>query len=80
MFFGRYVTIVLQLAIVGSLIRKQFVNETVGTLKTNNLTFALTLVLVIYIFAGLTFFPVLALGPVAEHISIWNVVSKGGAI
>ena len=40
MFFGRYLSIVIQLAIAGSLMRKRFVNETVGTLRTDTLTFA----------------------------------------
>lgn len=72
MFFGRYLTIVLQLAIAGSLMKKQFIPETVGTLKTNTITFTVALVLIIYIFAALTFFPALALGPVAEHFVLWG--------
>ena len=40
MFFGRYLSIVIQLAIAGSLMRKRFVNETVGTLRTDTLSFA----------------------------------------
>lgn len=72
MFFGRYVSLVIQLAIAGSLMKKQLVNETVGTLKTDTATFAFVLVLIVYIFAGLTFFPVLSLGPVAEHFSLWG--------
>lgn len=72
MFFGRYLSIVIQLAIAGSLMKKQFVNETIGTLKTNTATFTIALVLIIYIFAALTFFPVLSLGPVAEHFALWS--------
>ena len=45
MFFGRYLSIVIQLAIAGSLMRKRFVNETVGTLRTDTLSFAVILVL-----------------------------------
>ena len=71
MFFGRYLSIVIQLAIVGSLMRKRFVNETAGTLQTDNSSFAIILVFVVYIFAALTFFPVLALGPIAEHLTLW---------
>ena len=33
--------------------------------------FAVILVFVVYIFAALTFFPVLALGPIAEHLTLW---------
>lgn len=72
MFFGRYLSIVIQLAIAGSLMRKKFVSETVGTLHTDNIAFAVILVFVVYIFAALTFFPALALGPIAEHLTLWS--------
>lgn len=71
MFFGRYLSIVIQLAIAGSLMKKKFVNESVGTLHTDTISFAVILVFVVYIFAALTFFPVLALGPIAEHLTLW---------
>ena len=72
MFFGRYLSIVIQLAIAGSLMRKKFVSETVGTLHTDNVAFAVILVFVVYIFAALTFFPALAQGPIAEHLTLWS--------
>lgn len=71
MFFGRYISIILQLAIAGSLMKKQFVNESAGTLRTDTLSFAFILVCVVYIFAALTFFPVMALGPISEHLALW---------
>lgn len=71
MFFARYVTIVIQLAIAGSLMKKTCVNESEGTLQTGTVTFAVILVFVIYLFAALTFFPSLALGPIAEHVTLW---------
>lgn len=71
MFFGRYISIILQLAIAGSLMRKLSVNESSGTLRTDTPTFTLMLVLVVYIFAALTFFPALALGPIGEHLTLW---------
>lgn len=71
MFFGRYLSIVIQLAIAGSLMKKRFVNESAGTLHTDTFSFAVILVFVVYIFAALTFFPVLALGPIAEHLTLW---------
>ena len=71
MFFGRYISIVIQLAIAGSLMKKRFVNESTGTLHTDTFSFAIILVFVVYIFAALTFFPVLALGPIAEHLTLW---------
>lgn len=72
MFFGRYLSIVIQLAIAGSLMKKRFVNESAGTLHTDTFSFAVILVFVVYIFAALTFFPVLALGPIAEHLTLWG--------
>lgn len=71
MFFGRYLSIVIQLAIAGSLMKKKFVNDSVGALHTDTASFPIILVVVVYIFAALTFFPVLALGPIAEHLTLW---------
>lgn len=71
MFFGRYMAIIAQLAIAGSLLAKRRMNESIGTLKTDNAVFTIILVFVVYIFAALTFFPALALGPIAEHLTLW---------
>lgn len=71
MFFGRYIAIIAQLAIAGSLLAKKKVNESIGSLRTDNVTFMIILVFIVYIFAALTFFPALALGPIAEHLSLW---------
>lgn len=71
MFLGRYLPMVIQLAVAGSLMKKRFVNETTGTLHTDGIGFAVILVFVVYIFAALTFFPVLALGPIAEQLTLW---------
>lgn len=70
MFLGRYLSMIIQLGIAGSLLKKKEVNESIASLKTNNLTFSVILVVVIYIFAALTFLPALALGPVAEFLSL----------
>ena len=70
MFLGRYISIIIQLGIAGSLMKKVDVNETVGTLKTNTIGFAIILVVVTYIFAALTFLPALALGPIAEFLTL----------
>ena len=72
MFLGRYLPIVIQLAIAGSLMKKNRVNESAGTLQTSTVSFAVILVFVVYIFAALTFFPALALGPIAEHLTLWS--------
>ena len=71
MFFGRYLSIVIQLAIAGSLMKKKFVSDSAGTLHTDTFSFAVILVFIVYIFAALTFFPALALGPIAEHVTLW---------
>lgn len=71
MFFGRYLAIVIQLAIAGSLLKKRYVNESSGTLKTDTMTFSFALVMVVLIIAALTFLPALALGPIAEHLTLW---------
>lgn len=70
MFFGRYLSILIQLAIAGSLLRKREGNMTAGVLQTDTGTFSVTLVVVVLIFAALTFLPVLALGPVAELLTL----------
>lgn len=70
MFLGRYMSIIIQLGIAGSLMQKTEVNETIGTLKTDTTSFAIILVVVVYIFAALTFLPSLALGPIAECLTI----------
>ena len=71
MFLGRYIPIIAQIAIAGSLLVKRRMNESVGTLRTDNVLFMLILVFIVYIFAALTFFPALALGPIAEHLILW---------
>lgn len=71
MFFGRYIAIVAQLAIAGSLFAKKRTKASIGTMRTDNVVFTILLVFIVYIFAALTFFPALALGPVAEHLTLW---------
>ncbi len=72
MFFGRYLSIIILLAIASSLMLKQPVNESIGTLRTDTKTFAIALFMVVIIIAALTFFPALVLGPIAEHMILWN--------
>jgi K+-transporting ATPase ATPase A chain len=67
---GRFLPIVLVLAIAGSLARKQPVPVTAGTFPTGTPLFAGLLVGVILIMVGLTYFPVLALGPILEQLGI----------
>lgn len=70
MFLGRYTLIVLALWLVDSLRSKREVPETEFTFRTDNLTFAIILIFVILVIGALTFLPVLALGPVSEHLMI----------
>lgn len=72
MFFGHYTPIVVQLAIAGALYVKRPVSVSVGTLRTDTLGFGFTLAFIVLVFAALTFFPALALGPVAEHLTLWK--------
>jgi K+-transporting ATPase ATPase A chain len=67
MLLGRFALIVPVVAIAGSLGRKQAVPASAGTLPTGTGLFATLLVGVTVVIVGLTYFPVLALGPLAEH-------------
>ncbi len=68
MLLGRFLPILFVLALAGSLARQQQVPETGGTLPTRGPLFVGMLTGVVIIVAGLTFFPVLALGPLAEGL------------
>jgi K+-transporting ATPase ATPase A chain len=68
MLIGRFLPIVLVLALAGSLARQQPVPVTDGTLSTSKPLFVGLLAGVVLIVAGLTFFPALALGPIAEGL------------
>lgn len=68
MLFGRFVPIVLVLALAGSLARQQSAAVGAGTLPTHGPVFAGLLAFVVLVVAGLTFFPALALSPVAEAL------------
>jgi K+-transporting ATPase ATPase A chain len=65
---GRLIPILLALGLAGSLARQRSVPATAGTLPTHTALFVLMLAGVIVIVAGLTFFPALALGPLAEGL------------
>jgi K+-transporting ATPase ATPase A chain len=68
MLVGRFLLIVPVLAIAGSLVRKQTVPPSAGTFPTNTGLFATLLTGVVVIVVGLTYFPVVALGPIVEHL------------
>jgi len=68
MLVGRYVPIVLMLALAGGLAAKKGVPVTSGSMRTDSLVFGMILMGTIVIIILLTFFPVLAIGPIAEHL------------
>ena len=67
MFIGRFAVILPALAIAGGLARKRVSSPGAGTFPTTGFVFPALLVCVIVLVGALTFFPVLSLGPVAEH-------------
>jgi len=70
MFIGRFWMIIPAMAIAGSLAQKKTVAASSGTFPTTGGLFVGLLVGVILIVGGLTFFPALALGPIAEHLAM----------
>lgn len=72
MLLGRYISMILMLMVGYSLYKKQSVPVNASTFKTDNLTFSFILFFIILIIGALTFLPALALGPIAEHLSIWG--------
>jgi K+-transporting ATPase ATPase A chain len=70
MVLGRFVPIVAVLALAGAFAAKKPVPPSFGTLPTHTLPFAVWLVLVILIVGALTFFPIFAMGPIAEQLQM----------
>jgi len=77
MLIGRYGIMGIVLAIAGSLAAKKIVPVSNCTLPTHGPMFVVLLTIIILILGGLTYFPALALGPIAEHLS---TLSSAGAI
>jgi potassium-transporting ATPase potassium-binding subunit len=69
MLFGRCIIIISALAIAGSLVQKK-INPLIARFPTTGSLFVFVLVTVVLINGALTFFPVLVLGSVLEHLSI----------
>ena len=67
---SRFLPIIGPVAIAGILADKKYIPESAGTLKTDTGTFGILIFAVIFIIAALSFFPALALGPIAEYFSI----------
>ena len=70
MLIGRFAMIVPMLAVAGSLAAKKTSPPSAGTFPTHGGLFVGLLVGVILIVGGLTFFPALSLGPIAEHLAM----------
>jgi len=68
---GRFAMQVPMLALAGFLAEKKIVPESVGTFPVTTPLFVVLLVSVILIVSALTFFPVLALGPIVEHFLMY---------
>lgn len=69
MLLGRFLPMVFVLALAGSLAEQQPIPRTAGTLRTEKPLFTGLLVGTIMIITGLTYFPALALGPLAEGLA-----------
>ncbi|WNI21985.1 potassium-transporting ATPase subunit KdpA [Streptomyces sp. ITFR-16] len=69
MLLGRFLPMVFVLALAGSLAGQRPVPDTAGTLGTHRPLFSGLLVATVMIIAGLTYFPALALGPLAEGLA-----------
>ncbi|MET0463479.1 MAG: potassium-transporting ATPase subunit KdpA [Chitinophagaceae bacterium] len=67
---ARFIPIIGPVAIVGLLASKKFIPESPGTLKTDSWTFGMMTFAVIIVINALSFFPALALGPIAEYFSL----------
>jgi K+-transporting ATPase ATPase A chain len=78
MLLGRYGVILPMLAIAGSLAAEKAAPESAGILPTHGPLFGGLLIGTILVLGGLTFFPALALGPVAEHLAIAAGQGFGG--
>lgn len=72
MFLGRFWIIVPTLALAGSLARKKLIPHSAGTLVTHTPLFVALLTGIVLIVALLTFVPALALGPIVDHLQLFN--------
>ncbi|AJZ88600.1 potassium-transporting ATPase subunit KdpA [Cedecea neteri] len=72
MWIGRFGVIIPVMAIAGSLAAKKSQAVSIGTLPTHGPLFIGLLIGTVLLVGALTFIPALALGPVAEHLSLVN--------
>ncbi len=70
MLMARFLPIIGPVAIAGLLGSKKYIPESAGTLRTDSVTFGIMTLAVIVIVTALSYFPPLALGPIAEYFSM----------
>jgi len=70
LFLGRFLPIIGPVAVAGLLGAKKYIPESAGTLKTDTMTFSLMTFAVILVLNALSYFPALALGPLAEYFTL----------
>ncbi|MEG0388387.1 MAG: potassium-transporting ATPase subunit KdpA [Niameybacter sp.] len=70
MLCARFVPMMAMLALAGSLVKKKHIAATMGTLSTCNGMFIGLLIFVVLLVGALSFFPALALGPIAEYFQM----------
>lgn len=74
MLLGRFGVIVPALVIAGNIVKKNISPANAGTFSTNSGLFVILLIGVILIIGGLTFFPVLTLGPIVEQLLMKSAI------
>ncbi|HZD44378.1 MAG TPA: potassium-transporting ATPase subunit KdpA, partial [Methanomicrobiales archaeon] len=72
MAIGRFVPAVAMLALAGSMAQKKMIPPGPGTLPTASVTFTVWTILVILIVGALTFFPLFAMGPIADYLLLFG--------
>ena len=56
----------------GRIVEKKHIAVSAGTLSTSNGMFVFLLIFIVLLVGALSFFPALALGPIAEHLTLWG--------
>lgn len=72
MLISRYWLAIPALAIAGSLVKKKRIPRSLGTLATHTPLFITLLVYIVIVLGALSFLPALALGPIVEHLMLWE--------
>ena len=67
---GRFLPLIGPIAIAGMLAKKKYIPDSAGTLRVDSVTFGIMTLAVIVIINALSYFPALALGPIAEYFSL----------